>query len=645
MLVLRSIEVQGLGPFADKQVIEFPQAGVVVVYGENMRGKTTLLNAIRYAFFGTVVGRGSRKRKLHELSNRDLASQGRFGFSVVLRFAHHGIEYELERECRPRAGVATPVRDDDYQQEVYLLRGDQPLGPDERQRVLSQVFPDQISRFFLFDGELLQEYEELLFDQSEAGRRISQAIERILGLPILKRGRAHLTQLREEADKASAHEASRSKETEATGNSLRNAVEMKAAQQQELARLHRDLGALQAKRGEAEEYLRSHARYEAIVREHDACEEELAEVTQSLDEAQSSLQAAMKDAWRTLVAPRVRDARTVAHSRAAEQARSVIGELRRQALDTGRCGTCERDVDTATRQRLEARLAASPSTSGYDVESEMARLADLNSFRDSDISASVAELSRLQREQTVRRTTLRDKLKELTAELEEADVDRLQASAASLGDIGKKIGIVEAAIDKTEQKLLDLDNNIDRLSAKLEGLGTPDLRTTRLRSSLLRGASEVFTAAVEHYKDQLRERVEESATELFLSMTTEKEDYAGLSINDNYGLEIQHREGGHEIGRSAGAEHIVAMALMGALQKNAPLRGPIVMDSPFGRLDPGHTSNVVDTLPRMAPQVALLVHGKEVTREQLRMLLGSHLKREYELVRVSARQTRIARVD
>ena len=40
-----------------------------------------------------------------------------------------------------------------------------------------------------------------------------------------------------------------------------------------------------------------------------------------------------------------------------------------------------------------------------------------------------------------------------------------------------------------------------------------------------------------------------------------------------------------EEARSAEAEHVVALALMGALQNNSPLRGLIVVDSPFGRLD------------------------------------------------------------
>src|SRR5690606_17846586 len=108
-----------------------------VIYGENMRGKTSLLNAIRYAFFGTVLGRGSRPRRLHTISNRDLAAEGRFGFTVTLEFNYDGQEYELVRECRPR--VATPTCDQDYAQDVMLRRGVSALGPQERERALQMI--------------------------------------------------------------------------------------------------------------------------------------------------------------------------------------------------------------------------------------------------------------------------------------------------------------------------------------------------------------------------------------------------------------------------------------------------------------------------------------------------------------------------
>lgn len=58
-------------------------------------------------------------------------------------------------------------------------------------------------------------------------------------------------------------------------------------------------------------------------------------------------------------------------------------------------------------------------------------------------------------------------------------------------------------------------------------------------------------------------------------------DYVSLKINENYGLSMVHVSGELVPLRSAGFEHVVALSLIGALHKNAPLRGPIIMDSPF----------------------------------------------------------------
>src|SRR2546425_12943454 len=62
---LLSITVTDFGPFKGEQTIIFPgEPGLTIVYGENMRGKTSLLNAIRYAFFGKVIGRRSEERRV-----------------------------------------------------------------------------------------------------------------------------------------------------------------------------------------------------------------------------------------------------------------------------------------------------------------------------------------------------------------------------------------------------------------------------------------------------------------------------------------------------------------------------------------------------------------------------------------------------
>jgi DNA sulfur modification protein DndD len=142
------------------------------------------------------------------------------------------------------------------------------------------------------------------------------------------------------------------------------------------------------------------------------------------------------------------------------------------------------------------------------------------------------------------------------------------------------------------------------------------------------------------FRERLRTRVQDDASALFRQLTTEPE-YETLRINENYGLTIIHQEGSAIEVRSAGAEHIVALALMGALQMNAPLRGPIIMDSPFGRLDRGHTTRVLRTLPNMAGQVLLLVYESEIDPSLARNELQGQLKREYRIQRQSARHSNL----
>jgi DNA sulfur modification protein DndD len=271
-------------------------------------------------------------------------------------------------------------------------------------------------------------------------------------------------------------------------------------------------------------------------------------------------------------------------------------------------------------------------------------LADLNKFNGADNAGEVRQLCKQLQNLKLEQVILHDRITDLTALLSEADPDTVRRSKASYVDVIEKIAAVRRAIEEEAKKTEEMDQNIQRLTKKLEASGTSDLRAGQLRAKILREAAEVFGAAVERYKSDLRSRVESTASTLFLSMTTEKEEYAGLAINEGYGLTIVHRDGRAEEARSAGAEHVVALALMGALQHNAPLRGPIVMDSPFGRLDEDHTSNVILTLPKMAEQVVLLVYEAEVGKARMRDLLGNHLLREYQMERESSRRTNIREI-
>jgi DNA sulfur modification protein DndD len=93
--------------------------------------------------------------------------------------------------------------------------------------------------------------------------------------------------------------------------------------------------------------------------------------------------------------------------------------------------------------------------------------------------------------------------------------------------------------------------------------------------------------------------------------------------------------------RSAGAEQIVALSLIGALNKNAVRQGPIIMDTPFGRLDPKHRENILKFIPTLSSQVTLLVHGGEVNKERDLVTIKQDIEREYEIRYVTSRRSEI----
>lgn len=150
----------------------------------------------------------------------------------------------------------------------------------------------------------------------------------------------------------------------------------------------------------------------------------------------------------------------------------------------------------------------------------------------------------------------------------------------------------------------------------------------------------VFTQSIERLRDNLRSKVEERATDTFKRLTTQAK-YRGLEINVNYGLTIID-ENGEKVGvRSAGAEQIVALSLIDGLARTGRTAGPIVMDTPFGRLDLKHRSNILRYLPETTSQLVLLVHDGEVRKETDLAPVAERVGKEYAIREVSTRQSKI----
>ena len=350
----------------------------------------------------------------------------------------------------------------------------------------------------------------------------------------------------------------------------------------------------------------------------------------------------MTHAWRTVLDEPVSEAKVAAQQAVDDTLASLLTSLQVEAIDNHYCRICGQDVPDNVRARLTASLPSNLTASMFKDHigmSEFSRKSDLAGFNHRDVRAEVRLIWEAIRQARIDEGKAQGRIADANKILEDQNPDELRRRRTTLSELGGKIRAAQDAISAEKKQIDEQDAAIARLTKRLATTGTPELSAFQQRERVLARARTVFEDAVNRYKDALRNRVQDSATALFHQMTTEKDDYASLAINDHYGLTIVHKDGRTEDSRSAGAEQIVALALMGALQANAPLRGPIVMDTPFGRLDPQHTANVVTALPTMAEQVVIFVQEGEINRATVRDLLRGHLLREYQLEKQTARRT------
>ena len=182
-------------------------------------------------------------------------------------------------------------------------------------------------------------------------------------------------------------------------------------------------------------------------------------------------------------------------------------------------------------------------------------------------------------------------------------------------------------IDKTEAE-------IRALSTQLQGKETSKKTRAGKTIELCQQIFAVFDSSVEKFRSNLKESVQSNASLAFKEMTTQ-EAYSGLKINENYGLTILDQND-HEVQlRSAGAEQIVALSLIAGLSQAGRASGPVIMDTPFGRLDTKHRKNILKYLPKSATQLVMFVHDGEIRGSEDLEVIASRIGAQYEIKEVS----------
>ena len=494
--------------------------------------------------------------------------------------------------------------------------------------------------------EMLAQYEQLMLDDLRSSQLIRSSIEQILGLPALRLARQDADALRREAEREQAKAVKgvdKAARLSAQAEQLQGEVESIESDLEDLEELRNTHTQARDQASERRE------RYEEIRAELMAADQ----LDASIDEAetmQESIRGEIRSLltkgwWEPVSGIAAEKAKSIesAASEALEIARTIDSKERlldqlHHLVDEGVCPVCEQPAVGGEDHRTQIdklRMDLDElQVDGRDPQVNLTKAQQLRDFVSTQVTSMVVA-----KEEEYRKTVLnlrrdRQKLTDIKERIRGNDRSEIRRVQKEYDEAVVALNLVETSISEQSNKRLARLDALRRTNAEIAALpeANPRINTQTQIYQTLVGAIEGAVAA---FAQELRTEVQQVATEIFSSLTSE-EDYKRLVINEQYGLSIFDRSGREVPDRSAGAEQVVALSLVGALNRCAVREGPIVMDTPFGRLDVTHRANILKFLPTMGPQVILLVQSGEIDEERDLIHLKGAIGRQFRLSRDGA---------
>ncbi|HAV1922609.1 AAA family ATPase [Enterobacter cloacae] len=659
-MILKTLSTKNFMPYRGQMSLSFPtdkDRNVMLVFGDNMRGKTSLLNALRWVFYGKAIGRHSREIALIDLVNSEATMEGDWSMEVVVTFEDSGHRYELRRTATKRALVSKPTRSEDLVMERAMRKDDIPLGDHLIDSEINRFAPEQTSRFFLFDGELLDEYEQLLIDGSEQSKMIKEAIEQVLGVPTLIRGRDDAQTILKAAQRQQTMDLQKMGGLESQAEKQRHYQVQIESIEKDIKGQNERLKSVNAEREELDDEL---TKVEGLYQAKQKLDDSISlrdKATKRQDELQQQRLRLVRDAWKEVLRPLLTLKREHLHDEHLKFTKQMLARAKvensisqlKEAVKSEICYACgqalhdkERIAAAEELGKLEAELM------GFNIDMEFfstlsTELQSLDKLLKPNDAGQISFIDNEVNRLSVELTKLDNQIDELNELIEGQDTAEIARKRFKRDGLIKESARITGEINMSQEKLTGFQRDLAVISKILENL--PKARSAK-SSRLVKLASaleKVYSRSIDQLRDDLKATVEMLASEAFRKLTTQSQ-YSGLRINGNYGLTILDERAREVPIRSAGAEQIVALSLIDGLAHAGRSAGPVVMDTPFGRLDKKHRANILTYLPTTTSQLVLFVHEGEVDKTTDLAELKSRVGCVYEIKEVSLRHSQIERI-
>ena len=622
---------------------------VTVIHGSNGAGKTALLNAFTWALYESFTRAFQLPTQLvNKRAIRETAAGEQVEAWVELDFEHGDHRYRLRRTVE----VLRTSGDPGWEQRGSSRPVLQSCGPDGKwtahpkvAAAIARVLPTDLHSYFFFDGERIEQIGQV--EDKEEQKRLGEATKKLLGIEVLVRAVVHLDIVR----KALEGELEDVGDPETKGVVQRKKRLEEEAQEVDgrLVELQRNEGVCRTSKKEVENRLRTLEEAKAMQQRRDQLEKEQEARKNSLKQTRQALSNFVSTrGYKIFLENPIAEFRQLIDG--LRECGDLPAGIKRQFVDDllemAQC-ICERELppDSEARRAVEAWRAR---TGLADVEEKAIRMGGEIGMIEQDAPVVLETIDQMQQ----RNATDRDELSRVEMELDEIrenlksnpkeEVSGLETRHNELerelkrfnteqGELGARRKTIDAEIS-------ECDDDIRRHSTKK---GRQEVAQRRVDVAIQ--SREVIKQVQSLLETDFRSRLGQRIVKLFskISVTPYVPQLA-----DDWSLRLLESAGGYPlpVAASQGESQILSLSFISSiidvarevLGRRSELTGPesahypIVMDSPFGSLDPTYRYQIAEHVPALADQVVLMVTESQ-WRGEVANALARRLGRQYVL--------------
>jgi DNA sulfur modification protein DndD len=634
-VIFLELVLQNFGPYLGKQVINLrPEIDdttrpIILLGGMNGGGKTTLMDAIRLALYGSRAQCSTRGN----LAYSDFLTQCVNRNTPPTEKARIELAFELIQDDRPTilrvVRYWTPEPKDGKDTLGVLVDEE---WPDKAlastwDEYIENLLPLGISNLFLFDGEQVKELAEL----ETPPPMVVGAIESLLGLELSERLSTDLDILvsRKRKEIANAKDLATLEEIEQKLHQQKDELE---SANQDLAALNADLQRAEDKQRLAQEKFI----YEGgkIASDRNQLQSQYKELEAQANQARQAMRDLAADALPlALISPLLEQAKSQAEKESrltqVKMARDVMKERDNRLLDyiaklslkSGQINKIKTFLDEEN-QEIDQELAANEDPwLAADTEA----LNQLDNLLRYDLNYSKSRAEEKQ-----------EKLKQLETEID--FLDRQIAAAASpeayeqlknqVKEAQNELAKAKAAYETVNRHGEELKRAIAKTKQELEAYAEDNIKL-RNNQHIITSAAKV-QATLKLFKERLTlkklNKLEIEVTECFRYLLHKSDLVHRVAIDTNtFSLSLYDLQGQpvpkHRL--SAGEKQLLAIAFLWGLARVSGRNLPVAIDTPLGRLDSSHRTNLVERyFPAASQQVILLSTDTEIGKVEVERLRG-----------------------